>query len=376
MHYVDGPPLTINHSVIQQQQDFDWVVSKLGDTIGLDTEFHRRRTFFPTPCVLQLSTATETYIVDLLAPLDLTSLESVLFDEDRVKVTHSPREDLELLHLIFGVQLPNLVDVQLAHAFISTDASLNYASLVAHYLDQPLKQNKRLTQSDWRKRPLTSTQVSYAIDDARFLISLWNQIQSLLSKHGRLSWFLEEMQHCFLPVYEFALSDVAINSAQSDWKPLELKTYFGLLEWRERTARSINLPRERVLSHRDMKLIVENHDRDLMFFRERFRGRGRKLHRLISRIKKATTSKNTLHFHHQSKWISSKRELFQRTKEPIKQLVAQKSEAMSIALETLGRSNQISSWISHYDEHAEFPPTFGNWREEVIGTELRGILTS
>ena len=368
--------MTTNHPVIHRQQDLDRVVSKLGDTVGLDTEFHRRRTFFPTPCVLQLATTTDTYIVDLLAPLDLTSLELALFDEDRVKVTHSPREDLELLHLIFGAELPNLVDVQLAHAFISTDASLNYSSLVAHYLDQPLKQNKRLTQSDWRIRPLTSTQVNYAIDDARFLISLWNQIRFLLLKLGRLSWFLEEMQHCFLPVYEFALTGVATSSAQTDWNSLELRTYFGLLEWRERTARSINLPRERVLSHKDAKRIVESHDRDLAFFQEQFRGRGRKLHRLISRIKKGTSFNNNLHFHHHSTSTSGKRELFQRTKEPIKQLVAQKSEEISIALETLGRSNQISGWISHYDEHKEFPPTFGNWREEVIGTELREILAS
>lgn len=374
MRCVAGLPLKTSEAVIQQQSDLDRLVADMDAVIGLDTEFHRRKTFFPKPCVLQIGTSSGSYIVDLLAPLNLRELETALFSEDRVKVTHAPREDLELLHLMFGAELPNLVDVQLAHAFLSTDASLNYSSLVEHYLDHPLKQNKRLTQSDWRKRPLTLTQIKYAIDDVRFLIPLWDEIRALLLKLGRLSWFREEMQHYFQPVYEFALTEIAAIPAQSDWSPTESSVYFGLLEWRERTARSRNLPRERVLAHRDARMLVEHHDQSFEFFREHFRGQGRKLHRLISRVKNGSTFKNIKEFPKTEKRISSNRELFQHTKEPIKRVVAKTSDSLTIAPETLGRSSQISGWISHYDEHENFPPTFGNWREELIGTELREIL--
>ena len=371
-----GLPLKTSAAVIQQQSDLDQLVADMDAVIGLDTEFHRRRTFFPKPCVLQIATSSGAYIVDLIAPLNLKELEIALFSEDRVKVMHAPREDLELLHLVFGAELPNVVDVQLAHAFLSTDASLNYSSLVEHYLDHPLEQNKRLTQSDWRKRPLTHTQVKYAIDDVRFLIPLWDQIRTLLVKRGRLSWFSEELQRYFQPVYEFALMDMAAIPAQSDWSPTESNVYFGLLEWRERTARSHNLPRERVLAHRDLRLLVEHHDQSFEFFREHFRGQGRKLHRLISRVKNGSNFKNIKEFPKTENRISSNRELFQRTKEPIKRLVAKTSDSLTIAPETLGRSSQISGWISHYDRYEDFPPTFGNWREELIGTELREILNS
>ncbi len=376
MHYEAESQLKNKESFIERQSDLDRVVSELDDAIGMDTEFHRRRTFFPRPCVLQLSTSTSVYIVDLLAPLDLTELESALFSEDRVKVTHSPREDLELLHLIFGQELPNLVDVQLAHAFVSTDATLNYSSLVKRYLDLPLEQNKKLTQSDWRKRPLTLTQIKYACDDVRFLLPLWDQIRSLLVKTGRISWFLEEMQHYFQPVYEFTLTDLTAIPAQSDWDAMELKIYFGLLEWRERTARSRNLPRERVFTQKEIKIAVEHHQRDIEFFQKNFLGFGKDLHRLISRIKKGNSKCNDINYSLGHKQSRHKRELFHRTKEPIKQLVAKKSDSMQLALETLGRSNQISNWISHYDEHHKFPASFGAWREEVIGSELREILNS
>ena len=365
-----------NESVIQQQKDLDRVVSELDDVIGLDTEFHRRRTFFPRPCLLQLATSVDAYVVDLLAPLNLTGLESALYSESRVKVTHAPREDLELLHLIFGEQLPNLVDVQLAHAFVSTDTSLNYSSLVDRYLGLPLVQNKRLTQSDWRKRPLAHKQIKYALDDVRFLIPLWDQIKLLLAEFGRLSWFLEEMQSYFLPVYEFELTDIAAISAQSDWNHMELLIYYGLLEWRERTARSRNLPRERVLSHKAVRLMVENHQQGVEYFQSHFRGQGRQLHRLISRIKKGVSNTNSLGFHRHSSLLADKQELLRRTKEPIKQLVAQKSESLMIASETLGRSNQISKWISYYIEYQEFPPAFGLWRESVLGPECREILNN
>ncbi len=376
MHYAAESQLKTEESVIERQKDLDRVVSELDDVIGLDTEFHRRRTFFPRPCILQLSTSTSAHIVDLLAPLDLTSLESALFSEDRVKVTHAPREDLELLHLIFGAELPNLVDVQLAHAFVSTDAALNYSSLVERYLDHPLEQNKKMTQSDWRKRPLSPTQIKYACDDVRFLLSLWDQIRSLLKKMGRFSWFLEEMQHYFQPVYEFALSDLTAIPAQIDWNAMELKIYFGLLEWRERTARSRNLPRERVLTQKEIKIAVEHHHEGIDFFKQYFHGFGKSLHRLIKKIKKGNFNCNDIHFRLAHKQTAHKRELFHRTKEPIKQLVAKKSDSIQLALETLGRSNQISNWISHYDEHRRFPPSFGAWREKVIGTELREILNS
>ncbi|MYD45223.1 MAG: hypothetical protein F4W92_02570 [Gammaproteobacteria bacterium] len=376
MHYVAESRLKTEESFIQRQSELDRVVSELDDVIGMDTEFHRRRTFFPKPCVLQLSSSSGVYIVDLLAPLDLTELEIALFSEDRVKVTHSPREDLELLHLIFGLELPNLVDVQLAHAFVSTDAALNYSSLVEHYLGHPLEQNKKMTQSDWRKRPLTLTQIKYAFDDVRYLLSLWDQIRSLLKKMGRFSWFLEEMQHYFKPVYKFALTDLTAIAAQSDWNALELKIYYGLLEWRERTARSHNLPRERVVTHKEIKVAVEQHHQDVEFFQKHFHRIGKNLYRLISRIKKGNSNRYDLHFSLEHKQTAHKRELFHRTKEPIKQLVAIKSDSIKLAAETLGRSHQISSWISYFYEYHDLPPSFGAWREEVMGTELREILNS
>lgn len=370
--------MTTNKSVIQKQIDLDRVVSELDEIIGLDTEFYRRKTFFPHPCLLQLATSSGAYIVDLLSPLNLVGLESKLFSDELVKVTHSPREDLELLFLIFGAKLPNLIDVQLAHSFVSTDASLNYSALVDNYLELPFKKNKELTQSDWRTRPLTSTQIDYALDDVRFLIPIWDKIRSRLLELDRLAWFLEEMQIFFLPVYEFALSDMAALRTQSDWNQVDLRVYFGILEWRERTARSRNLPRERVLSHKTVRLMVECHDHGIDFFKERFRGLGSKLHRLISRIKRATNQSKTLRFLNGDSLsqLSEKRELFHRTKEPIKHLVFRKSDSLTLALDTLGRSTQINRWISFFHESHEFPPTFGNWREEILGAELREILNS
>ena len=369
-------PLTISESVITQQTDLDRVVSDLNGIVGLDTEFHRRRTFFPQPCVLQITTSSGAFIVDLFAPLNLAWLEAALFKENCVKVMHAPREDLELFHLIFGAKLPNFVDVQLAHAFVSSNPSMNYSALVDFYLDVPLQQNKKLTQSDWRTRPLAPTQIEYALDDVRFLVPLWDEIRSRLVCSNRLSWFLEEVQYSFKSVYEFSLLDLSAIPSQLDWEQIEIQVYFGLLEWRERTARSRNLPRERVLSNKRLRLVVEHCDEDIAFFEEQFRGWGRSLHRLVARIKKGNFRPKHLNYHCGRNRYRKTRELFHRSKEPIKQLVAQKSEDLNLASGLLGSGNQISTWISHYDEQREFPPSFGAWREEVLGKELRELLNS
>lgn len=368
--------MTNNRSIIQEQSDLDRVVAELDDIVGIDTEFHRRRTFFPKPCVLQLATPKNAYIVDLLAPLNLKELESRLFDESLVKVAHSPREDLELFYLIFGAQLPNLIDVQLAHSFVSTDSALNYSALVAHYLGIPVARNKSLTQSDWRTRPLAAAQLDYALDDVRYLLPLWERIRNRLNSLNRLSWFLEEVRYFFRPVYEFTLTDIASIPTKDSWEQIEMQVYFGLLEWRERTARSRNIPRERVLSNTSVKLMVENHNRDFRFFKEHFRGTGSKFHRLILKIKNGTNRQKNFCVHNDSLTTADSPEVILRAKEPIKRLLTQKSESLVLASETLGRNYQISNWISCYHQHQEFPQSFGMWREAIFGNELREILNT
>src|SRR5258708_26415463 len=69
------------------------------ESIGLDTEFLRERTFFPKLCLLQLSAAGQIWCVDTLKVGSLDALMPALTAPRASKLIHAARQDLEALYL-------------------------------------------------------------------------------------------------------------------------------------------------------------------------------------------------------------------------------------------------------------------------------------
>ena len=166
-------------------------VAALGAVVGVDTEFIRVRTFFPIPALYQLAGVGGVALVDAQADADFDALRTMLVDQERTKIVHACSEDLEVIEHHLGVRPRNLVDTQLAHAFLGEDFSASYAKLVKHYLGLDL--DKHETRSDWLQRPLSSKQLAYAREDAAYLLPIWQRQRGALLAEGRLDWFYEDM---------------------------------------------------------------------------------------------------------------------------------------------------------------------------------------
>ena len=151
-----------------------------GSHVGLDTEFLRERTYRAELCLVQLSSSSDAACVDPLAVTDLTALGQILTLGSVIKVMHASRQDVEVLYPIAGLVRP-VFDTQIAAALTVLPAQIGYADLVRCLLGKELP--KSHTRTDWSRRPLSTEQIEYALDDVRYLLP----VRSLLEEQLELA---------------------------------------------------------------------------------------------------------------------------------------------------------------------------------------------
>lgn len=201
--------------------------------VGLDTEFLRERTYRAELCLIQVATATEAVCVDPLALTDLSALVKALVGDSPSKVMHASRQDVEVLMPFAGLVRP-VFDTQIAAALTGLPAQIGYGELVKRTLGKEL--SKSHTRTDWSRRPLSTEQVEYALDDVRYLLPLKNSLEEQLDKLGRTAWLQEDLA---------ALSDIQLFTVNPENAWQRLKGLRGLDAGRQRLARALAAWRER-----------------------------------------------------------------------------------------------------------------------------------
>lgn len=204
--------------------------------LAVDTEaasFHR---YHDRVYLVQLSSRTDTAIVDPLPVGDLAPLGRVLADPNIEIVFHDADYDLRLLDQQYGFRATTLFDTRVA-AQLLNEPGIGLAALLEKYLG--IRLDKRFQRADWSTRPLSTEMLQYAADDTRHLPALRDILRDRLAERGRLSWAKEE----------FALLEHVKWGAVTDDEPGYLRvkgarTLKGrhlaalreLYQWREETA--------------------------------------------------------------------------------------------------------------------------------------------
>lgn len=158
--------------------------------IGFDTEFVGEDTFRPELCLIQVSTAERLYLIDPYAVHSLAPFWALLHDSARTVVAHAGREEVRMCRFQSGAPPAHLFDTQIAAGLIGLTYPISYAGLVQIVLGARL--NKGDTLSDWRRRPLSASQVRYAYDDVRYLIPAYERLSAKLEAYKRAEWADEE----------------------------------------------------------------------------------------------------------------------------------------------------------------------------------------
>lgn len=217
------------------------------DVIALDTEFHGEGRYWPELFLIQLAGSDGPVAVDPLAIDDLSPIGRLLEAERPIKVIHSSRNDIEILMHQLDVEFRSVFDTQLAAAFLGYDQQTALYKLIRSYCgENPIKGH---TLSDWSKRPLSSQQIDYALNDVRYLIDIYRKQYKKLRSGNRLEWYLEETQSLTDPsTYDIPLRKLfrRVRSAGKIRKD-RLPVLWALVQWRERTAENMNKPRNHVV---------------------------------------------------------------------------------------------------------------------------------
>jgi len=218
------------------------------DFITVDSEFIRESTYFPQLCLIQLASPDEAFLVDPLAEgLDLEPFFALMRNEKVLKIFHSARQDIEIIYHLGQRTIPTpLFDSQIAAQVLGFGESVAYDQLVSHICGVTIDKSSRFT--DWRLRPLSEKQRSYALADVTYLRDVYLYLANELQKTGRTDWLKEEMEALSAPqTYQ--------NPPEEAWRriktrrlgPYEMAILRQLAAWRERQADSRNLPRRRIL---------------------------------------------------------------------------------------------------------------------------------
>ena len=229
-----------------------------GTWIGVDTEFMRERTYYPEPCLIQLSADAGIACVDVLTIDDLAPLKEILCRSDIVKLMHSCSQDLEIFHLLFDEIPPNIFDTQVAAAFLGKGDQVSYAALVEDICE--VKLHKAHTRARWCNRPLSKEEILYAEDDVRYLSALQSSLTEALERLGRKEWFDAEMQ-AITNSSVFAINDSnawqRMNALQQ-MSGRQLAAAKALAGWRENLAQSRDKPRSWILADKVLLRIANS----------------------------------------------------------------------------------------------------------------------
>jgi ribonuclease D len=215
--------------------------------VAVDTEFMRETTYWPKLCLIQAAApgGIEATIDPLAEGLDLTPFLELMRDKRTLKVFHAARQDVEIFHNLGAIPEP-LFDTQIAGMAGGFGEQIAYDALVRKILKIDLDKSSRFT--DWSRRPLSESQLTYAIADVTHLAALYPILHARLEKAGRLGWVTEEMAAMCDP----ALYDVDPENAWRRLKPRKhavkyLAVFRAVAAWRERTAQQRDQPRGRIL---------------------------------------------------------------------------------------------------------------------------------
>jgi ribonuclease D len=215
--------------------------------IAVDTEFMREQTFWPRLCLIQIASEDTEVLIDSLAPgLDLKPFFDLMVDERVLKVFHSARQDVEIVHHLAHVIPHPIFDTQVAAMVCGFGEAVSYTMLVKRLLGRNLDKTSRFT--DWSRRPLSDRQLTYAIGDVVHLRDLYPQLRAQLDKSERASWLNEEMGVLTDPAtYELHPEQAWKRLKMRIKTPKALAVLMELAAWREREAQTQDVPRARIL---------------------------------------------------------------------------------------------------------------------------------
>ena len=224
--------------------------------LAIDTEFIRENTYFPILCLVQIASENFSAVIDPLSNINMRPVWELLSNKKILKVFHSGRQDIEIFFNLTG-QIPEpIYDTQIAAMFCGLGDQVSYDGLVDKFLG--LKPSKESQFSNWSQRPLTNSQIQYALGDVNYLIKVFPLIKKIIKDFKREKWVEREIEYLNNEKLYYTDADQAwerIKIRNPKREVLNVLKY--LAKWREIECKKRNIPRNRLV--RDEILVSLSH---------------------------------------------------------------------------------------------------------------------
>ncbi len=221
--------------------------------IGFDTEFVSEDCYRPELCLIQVAAGDHLAIIDPYPVGDTQPFWDLLVTPGRTVVAHAAREEIRFAYRFTGKPIAGLFDTQLAAGFAGMEYPASLGTLVQKLVGLTLPKGE--TRTNWRYRPLTNEQLTYALQDVTNLHDMYEQLRSEIDGLERMWWVEEETQRLQQKVMD---AEEAENwqrvSGSAGLKPRQLEIVRQIWQWREAVAKSKDRVPRRVM--RD-DLVVE-----------------------------------------------------------------------------------------------------------------------
>ncbi len=362
--------------IITRPEELSAFVSRVRehDAFALDTEFERERTFWPRLQLIQVGIPGEVAAIDPLALTSLTPLFDLIVDPSIQKVTHAGKQDAEIFFNRIGDPPANFYDTQIAAALVGYGEQVGYANLVNRLLQVRLRKAERVT--DWGRRPLSDSQVEYALGDVRYLLDLKKILDQELTDLDRSSWLEEEL--AFYQDVGFYVHDPRrMWMRVSGWRALD-KRGLGILReltvWRENQAQVRDVPRNRTVADDVLVEIALRRPSGIADLTPLRRLHSREIersgHAILGAVKTGMETPES--------------DLPEASRPPredadaalvgdlIGVLLKKRAREKRIATTYLGNSKAVSAlvaWLSG-PRDGDVPPLLSGWRNELVGEDL------
>lgn len=347
--------------------------SKCAKVLAIDTEFLREKTYYPNLCLVQIAADDKVAIIDPFEVDSLEPMKELLLNESIMKVFHAGSQDLEIIYNEIGVLPKPIFDVQVAAALLGQSYQSGLATLLSAFLGVNIKKSDSFT--DWTHRPLSESQINYAIEDVLYLPRLYEKMKAMLEEKGRLHWLDEDFAQLGTP-------DTYTVDPYDRYKHLKRGNQLTrkqsaaartMAAWREEEAIRRNIPRKWVLSDEQ---IVEACKREASSVDDLFMVRGIKKSITLKEARKlASLMKNAL-ASDESTW--PKPEVHAQSEDNVDSAL----DLMQAMLRVISRESGIAMQVLASNSemtllargHVEESGLMNGWRKEVVGERFEKLL--
>jgi len=170
-------------------QDFCRDIAR-AESIAFDTEFISEDSYQPDLCLIQVAADGRLAVIDPLAVEDLKPFWDLLSQPTHTTIVHSGREEFRFCVRSGSARPSGWFDVQLAAAFVGLEYPAAYGTLIHKLIGKSVAKGE--TRTDWRRRPLSRTQLEYALEDVRHLKPMHDILLNRLRDLGRETCIRED----------------------------------------------------------------------------------------------------------------------------------------------------------------------------------------